>query len=89
MLNDLFDLVRIFGIPNIVEVGFITLGILRQLIWKVLGHAIERQYLLVQVLDTNLIEGWHIHKVDIIHLEQSLVTLDHILEEVLGYLMVW
>ena len=88
MSNHLFYLFWINSIPHIVEVALITLSILWKISWEVLCHSFFSNHLVIEVFDSNLIKGWHIHKLDFTHLKQILIPLDDILEKVFRYLMI-
>ena len=70
ILNHLFDMLRVDGIPHIIHVWSITLSTLRKLFWKILIHLWLLKYLIIQCLHTNFIKRRCIAKFNISHFDQ-------------------
>ena len=74
MVDCLLDLVRILGVPDVVEVWSIALAAQGELVWEVVLNQILLADILVKMLDSYLVEERWIDEPDLMHLEQLLLA---------------
>lgn len=80
MIYNRLDIARVQGVPHIVHICSAAASAFGISIRKEVGHARQRDNFLVEILNADLVEAWRVAEPHLLHLEESFLAGQHLLQ---------